>query len=130
MEQTASPDSENPEEIATMVAGMVVDFIMENKSLIEEFSGMSQNDLDELVETVEEIIDEFPTEDDIMERIEMIMDLTKNLEAYQTEAEEEVINFINENLEGIEAMLTESPDMILEYFMSQSDMIVDMIQPF
>lgn len=130
MEQTASKDSENPEEIATMVAGMVVDFIMENKSLIEEFSGMSQNDVDELVETVEEIIDEFPTEDDIMERIEMIMDLTKNLEAYQTEAEEEVINFINENLEGIEAMLTESPDMILEYFMSQSDMIVDMIQPF
>lgn len=82
MEQTASKDSENPEEIATMVAGMVVDFIMENKSLIEEFSGMSQNDVDELVETVEEIIDEFPTEDDIMERIEMIMDLTKNLEAY------------------------------------------------
>lgn len=113
-----------------MVADMVVDFIMENKSLIEEFSGMSQNDVDELVEEVEEIIDELPTEDDIMERIEMIMDLTKNLDAYQTEAEEEVINFINENLEGIEAMLTESPDMILEYFMSQTDMIVDMIQPF
>lgn len=113
-----------------MVADMVVDFIMENKSLIEEFSGMSQNDVDELVEEVEEIIDELPTENDIMERIEMIMDLTKNLDAYQTEAEEEVINFINENLEGIEAMLTESPDMILEYFMSQTDMIVDMIQPF
>lgn len=84
MEQTASKDSENPEEIATMVAGMVVDFIMENKSLIEEFSGMimSQNDVDELVEEVEEIIDELPTEDDIMERIEMIMDITKNLDAY------------------------------------------------
>lgn len=65
-----------------MVADMVVDFIMENKSLIEEFSGMSQNDVDELVEEVEEIIDELPTEDDIMERIEMIMDLTKNLDAY------------------------------------------------
>ena len=85
MEQTTSKDSENPLEMATMVADMVVDFIMENKSLIEELSGMSQNDLDLLVEdieTVEEIIDEFPTEDDIMERIEMIMDLTKNLEAY------------------------------------------------
>lgn len=65
-----------------MVADMVVDFIMENKSLIEEFSGMSQNDVDELVEEVEEIIDELPTENDIMERIEMIMDLTKNLDAY------------------------------------------------